>query len=273
MLGDSLSNHIEPNLDNVENNNPSMLTSHHVGATLSKTRHVLLKKGGRQLRSSTSGLQRTHHQQPHQKQLRNNPSRLADINNNNVAASKPPVPSAELATNRAQTVLTLHHLKQGTKKELLKSKSGRLERTTPPGGQSVHNPSRHDQTAHNLNPRSQRNRHGIASGSAPSVKKNNSCHPKPPSAPFQLLCSEKPFNLADNVKTVNVSSAELAPEEELRDGEKIYAGAKFSEPPSPSVLPKPPSHWVGETAPQPSDHSREQMTFHLKSLLKVQDKP
>ncbi|XP_055728952.1 proline-rich nuclear receptor coactivator 1-like [Salvelinus fontinalis] len=159
---------------------------------------------------------------------------------------------------------------------LLKSKNGRVERATTPGDQSVHNLDRLDQAAQNLNTRSQRSRHVIAPCNGPSVQKyDNSCHTKPNSAPIQLLRREEknPFNSVDNVKIVTVSPAELVPEDELKDGEKIYAGAKFSEPPSPSVLPKPPSHWVGETAPQHSDHSREQITFHLKSLLKVQDKP
>ncbi|XP_076016967.1 proline-rich nuclear receptor coactivator 2 [Genypterus blacodes] len=51
-------------------------------------------------------------------------------------------------------------------------------------------------------------------------------------------------------------------------GSPSYAGPKFSEPPLPSVLPKPPSHWV--SFPMGSCDNREMMTFQLKSLLNVQ---
>ncbi len=46
-----------------------------------------------------------------------------------------------------------------------------------------------------------------------------------------------------------------------------YAGAKFNEPPSPKVLPKPPVHWFGN---ETTTGACTEMTSFLKVMLKVQ---
>nr|CAB3264988.1 proline-rich nuclear receptor coactivator 2 B [Phallusia mammillata] len=43
-----------------------------------------------------------------------------------------------------------------------------------------------------------------------------------------------------------------------------YAGARFHSPPTPDFLPKPPTHWMTCAT------SAQQMSIHLKGLLKVQ---
>uniref|UniRef100_A0A667YI78 Proline-rich nuclear receptor coactivator 1 n=1 Tax=Myripristis murdjan TaxID=586833 RepID=A0A667YI78_9TELE len=138
-----------------------------------------------------------------------------------------------------------------------------------PGGQPVRSLARHDQTAPNANVRSHKGRPGqAATPSQVTKKKDPSGQQKAsPLRPPANREQKKPLHASDNFKIVML----LPPEpQDLQDGEKVYAGAKFSEPPSPSVLPKPPSHWVGENDPQHGSHSREQMTVHLKTLLKVQ---
>lgn len=134
-----------------------------------------------------------------------------------------------------------------------------------PGGQPARGLPRHDQTAQIT--RSRKPKQGQSRGLPPATRKNDNSSPNKPSP---LREQKKPLAASNNAEIVNAQPAEAAPEY-LKDGDKVYAGAKFSEPPSPSVLPKPPSHWVGDNAPQQSDRSREQMTVHLKSLLKVQD--
>lgn len=123
-------------------------------------------------------------------------------------------------------------------------KSCTAERGSQISRASVLNCSRLEQTTDNLNRRTHQSKHQI-----------NARQDK-------LTSTEKsPENI---LKQGNASTSS--------DAEKTYAGAKFSEPPSPSVLPKPPRHWVGDHAPQHTHKhcSREQMSEHLKTLLKVQ---
>ncbi|KAM7368368.1 hypothetical protein PAMP_014591 [Pampus punctatissimus] len=255
MLDGSPAHSGETNIGNVENNNP--ITGSDGLNTGNKAKQAILKKGGKKLR----------HKPP-----RNSVNiRLTDNNNNSVTASTAAQPGTEPPAG-TEPALSLHHLKQGARKELLKSKGGRLERgVVLSGGQPARNLVGHDQITRNVNVQSHKQAQSVGASHA-MKRKDNSSPNKPPSLHQPALREQKkPLHASNNVKILNAPPAGPAPEY-LKDGEKVYAGAKFSEPPSPSVLPKPPSHWVGENEPQRSSQSREQMTVHLKSLLKVQDK-
>lgn len=49
-----------------------------------------------------------------------------------------------------------------------------------------------------------------------------------------------------------------------------YAGAKFSEPPSPDALPKPPMHWAPHGSPHGGRDQFFEISQQLKMMLKVQ---
>ncbi|XP_072534743.1 proline-rich nuclear receptor coactivator 1 [Salminus brasiliensis] len=293
MLGETLGRRIESSLDDVENNKPQLAavtSSSSARSNLNASRRVLLKKDARRVRTATSlqskhgqsqGQQQHHHHQRQSALLRsnNNQVRLADINNNNNNNSSSggggtAAPPSELPAGRTAGSAGTH-LKPGAKKELLKSKTGRAERGNQANGQSIHSLSKHEQSASNLGVRNQKSRLSNTSGNVTLARKSESSNQ--PSPPVLLLAGRKegqrPLGSADDRRNANVCLVQHSPEENIKDGEKTYAGAKFSEPPSPSVLPKPPSHWVGENSPKHSVSSREQMSVHLKTLLKVQAKP
>lgn len=106
MLDGSPKQSDEANIGNVENNNPISLIPGGDGLNAAnKTRQALLKKGGKKLLL-------------HQKPLRNG---LSDHNNNPLTSSSANKAAAQHGTEPpvgTQTVLTLHHLKQGAKKDV-----------------------------------------------------------------------------------------------------------------------------------------------------------
>lgn len=156
------------------------------------------------------------------------------------------------------------------RRELLKSKAGRAElnRAAPKPRLELHRPDQNHhhnlhQNLHQNIPHSSHRNHQLM------IHRNNHHN----SHQHRLGHTQEHQNLhlhqtrprPATGPTLLPSAPPRHPDPDLVS-ESTYAGAKFSEPPAPSVLPRPPTHWV-----RPGPGARDQMSLQLKTLLRVQD--
>lgn len=154
---------------------------------------------------------------------------------------------------------------------MINSNMERYKETISPHSQFVYSVNKTEECFQALNATKKRNKRNLLPKKA-SVKRNENSHSQnvfPPEG-CNILKKEggKPITPGNNYRSLKIQKVGLRSITTLQ-GDQNYAGPKFSEPPSPSVLPKPPSHWVGVHTDYSEDGNKEIMTVHLKTLLKV----